>query len=142
MHRIRLDLESLSALVPQPSKEATDQTQGMREEVTVNLVQHHNGVQSSIRHVYDKVDLRIVKVEGMIQKQGHQLQIQQTMQIGPYLRPRLAGRRLPSFDFASRLNALQPSRSECVRIRLNQYNSSSLKNTVIPRRIGPCWDCC
>ncbi|KAL8984536.1 MAG: hypothetical protein Q9205_001524 [Flavoplaca limonia] len=56
MHRIRLDLESLSALVPQPSKEATDQTQGMREEVMVNLAQHHNGVQSSISHFYDKVD--------------------------------------------------------------------------------------
>ncbi|KAL8887942.1 MAG: hypothetical protein Q9215_004553 [Flavoplaca cf. flavocitrina] len=126
MHRIRLDLESLSALVPQPSKEATDQTQGMREEVMLNLAKHHNGVQSSISHVYDKVDQHIAKVEEMIQQQGHQLQIQQTMQIGPYLRPRLAGRRLPSSDSAYRLNALQPSRSEGVRIRLNHYNSSQL----------------
>ena len=124
MHRIRLDLESLSAVVPQLTKEATHQTQGMREEVMLNLAQHHNGVQSSISHVYDKVDQRIAKVEEMIQQQGHQLQIQQTMQIGPYLRPRPAGRRRPSSDSASRLNALQPSRSKGVRIRLNQYTSS------------------
>lgn len=124
MLRIRLDLESLSAVVPQLSKEATDQSQGMREEVMVNLAQHHDGVRTSINQVYDKVDQRIAKVEDMIKKQGDQLQSDQSMQIGPYLRPILAERRRRSSDSASRLNALQLSHSEGVRIRLNQYASS------------------
>ncbi|KAL8758289.1 MAG: hypothetical protein Q9199_001591 [Rusavskia elegans] len=94
MLRIRLDLESLSAVVPQPSKEATDQSHGMREEVMVNLAHHHDGLRTSINQVYDKVDQRIAKVEDMIKKQGDQLQSDQSTQIGPYLRPILAERRL------------------------------------------------
>ena len=124
MLRIRLDLESLSAVLPQLSQAATDQSQGMREEVMVNLVQHHDGLQTSIDQVYDKVDRRIAQVEDMIKKQGNQLQSDQSTQIGPYLRPILAERRRRSSESASRLNALQPSRSEGVRIRLNQYASS------------------
>ncbi|KAL8731970.1 MAG: hypothetical protein Q9166_003102 [cf. Caloplaca sp. 2 TL-2023] len=39
------------------SKEATKESQGMREEVMVNLAQHHDGVRNSIHLVYDEVDL-------------------------------------------------------------------------------------
>ncbi|KAI4254937.1 MAG: hypothetical protein L6R42_006985 [Xanthoria sp. 1 TBL-2021] len=91
MLRIRLDLESLSAVVPQLSKEATDQSQGMREEVMVNLAHHHDGLRTSINQVYDKVDQRIAKVEDMIKKQGDQLQSDQSTQIGPPLAPRAFG---------------------------------------------------
>ncbi|KAL9023988.1 MAG: hypothetical protein Q9196_006841, partial [Gyalolechia fulgens] len=124
MLRIRLDLESLSAVVPH----AMDQTQGMREDVMLNLAQHNAGLQTSINHVYDIVDQRIAKVEDMIKKQGDRLQSEQSTQIGPYLRPILAERRRRSSKSASRLNALQPSRSEGVRIRLNQYASNCSSN--------------
>ncbi|KAL9022524.1 MAG: hypothetical protein Q9185_000234 [Variospora sp. 1 TL-2023] len=124
MLRIRLDLESLSAVVPH----AMDQTQGMREDVMLSLAQHNAGLQTSINHVYDIVDQRIAKVEHMIKKQGDRLQSEQSTQIGPYLRPILAERRRRSSESASRLNALQPSPSEGVRIRLNQYASNCSSN--------------
>ncbi|KAL8902251.1 MAG: hypothetical protein Q9207_004818 [Kuettlingeria erythrocarpa] len=105
-----------------------DQTQGMREDVMLNLAQHNAGLQTSINHVYDIVDQRIAKEEDMIKKQGDRLQSEQSAQIGPYLRPILAERRRRSSDSAARLNALQPSRSEGVRKRLNQYASNCSSN--------------
>lgn len=108
MLRIRLDLESLSAVLPQLSQAATEQSQGIREEVMVDLLQHHDGLRTLINQVYDNVDQRLVQVEDMIQKQGDQLQFDQSTQIGPYLRPILAERRRPSSESASRLKPYSP----------------------------------
>lgn len=124
MFRIRLDLESLSTILPQMNTRATEESQGLRNEVIDSLAQHHDGVQASLHQVYDQVDQRISKVEDMLKKQGDQVQSEQLMQFGPLYRPLPIDRRRRSSETALRLKALQPARSEGVRVRLNQYAST------------------
>lgn len=124
MLRIRLDLESLSTVVPQVNTQAAEEHQGLRNDVIKTLAEHHDGVQTSLRQVYDQVDQRIAQVEDMVKKQSDQVQYEQSVQFGSLYRPLLTNQRRRSSETALRLKAIQPARSEGVRIRLNQYAST------------------
>lgn len=124
MLRIRLELESLSTVIPQMNDQAAEDNLGLRNEVMDNLAQHQSGVQASLEQVYNQVDQRISKVEDLLKKQGDQVQSEQEMQFGTVYQPRPLYRRRRSSERALRLKVLQPARSEGIRVRLHQYAST------------------
>lgn len=124
MLHIKLELESLSSVLPQTSTQAAEGNQGLRDEVMDRLAQHHDSVRTSLHQVYSQVDQRIAKVEDIINKQGEQAHAEQIMQFGSVYGALPPNGRRRSSDTALRLKALQPARSEGVRIRLKQYASS------------------
>ena len=95
---IRLELESLSTVIPQMNDQAAEDNLGLRNEVMDNLAQHQSGVQASLEQVYNQVDQRISKVEDLLEKQGDQVQSEQEMQFGTVYHPRPLYRRRRSSE--------------------------------------------
>ena len=124
MLRIRLELESLATVMPQINNKAAEESQELRSDVMGSLYQHHEVVQNSLQQVCTRVDQRIAKVEDMLKKQGEQVQSDQLVQFGSLHRQSPISRRHQSSERELRLKALEPARSEGVRVRLNQYASS------------------
>jgi hypothetical protein len=104
--RIRLDLETLSAVTSQSAQEQNI----LRDEVLGGLAE-----------VYRQVDQRIGRVEEMLKIQSDQIQASQLNQLGPFYRaPPPHRRRFPRAT-STDSEPPKPARSEGVGIRVTQY---------------------
>ena len=114
MLRTRLELESLATVMPQVDSKGVGASQELRNDVIGSLSQHNDLVQSSLQQVYNRVDQGIARVEDLLKQQGDQVQSDQLVQFNYKKRP--INRRCQSSERELRLKALEPARTEGVRV--------------------------
>lgn len=116
--RVRLDLETLSAVTVQSVQNQT----ASWEEFLQGIAIQHKGVTESVSHTYQQVDQRICRVEEMLRAQSAQIQASQLAQIGPlYNMGPPPSRRRYSRTISKNSIPQMPVHSEAVGVRLTRY---------------------
>ena len=126
MLRIRLDIEQISTITSQVNSQTAQERTLLRKEISSGLASQRDGVIDHLNEIYQQVDQRIVKVEGLLQAQADQAQQ------GPLSLTRVTQRARPtgrkrihqcSQEFPE-IKELSTPLSEGVRVRLNRYTST------------------
>ncbi|KAF8850789.1 hypothetical protein BDZ45DRAFT_184563 [Acephala macrosclerotiorum] len=118
MMRVRLDLESLSAVTTESIQNQTTSWDEFLRRLTIQ----HEDVTESVSGTYQLVDQRISRVEEMLRAQSAQIQASQLAQIGPLFNmgPPPSRRRYSRAISKNRVPQM-PVRGEAVGVRLTQY---------------------
>lgn len=124
MLRIRLDLQNLSAITSEMTSQTAEGHEGLKNDVINSLAMHQDGMQTSLHQVYELVDQRIAKVEGMLKAQADQVRTGQASQFGPLYRAPPMNRKRSSREAIVKLQSQQRVRSEGVRVQLSQSAST------------------